>query len=214
MAENDAAKQESRSRLAGVVISNATVILSAIGASFAFSGFTYYQELFAAFGLKPFAIELSNVDIAAHGAFAVAWAIWTLIKAYWLRSVLTLGVALAIGGGIAFGVTRLPWLKAALEQTKPYLDPVSRANNRVLRWAIAFLILGVGFTAGGTAAKQDIAFFQQARHRPVNCYAIKGRVFQGIPLAQDKDTIILVRPRSTVVLSFDTMEIAVCRLQA
>lgn len=211
MAENDGAEQQPRLQLATVVISNAALLITVVGACFAFSGFTYYQELFNNFGLKPFAIELSNVDITAYGAYAVTWTIWSLVKAHWLKFVLTIAAATIIGGVLALCAHRWPWLNRYLNRARPQIEAIGRINSRVLWLMAAFLALGIGFSAGGTAAKQDIAYFNKARQRPLNCYKIKDRTIAGVPLAQDKDTIILVRPSSTIMLPFN--EISSCARQ-
>lgn len=213
VAGRDVAELGTRTRLAAVVVSNAAIIVTALGATFAFAGFTYYEQLFDNFGLKPFAIELSNVDIAAHGAYAVTWAIWELIREYWLFFTTTIVAAFTIGAVIAFGTKSWPKLRRLLHRSRPILEQVGEVNNRILWLMVALLVLGIGFTAGSVAAKRDFAYFEQARKRATNCYKIKGTVIRGVPLAQDKDTIILVRRASTILLPFDEIEVAACQLK-
>lgn len=210
MAEGSGGKQQPQSQIATVVISNAALLITVVGACFAFSGFTYYHDLFSNFGLKPFAIELSNADITAYGAFAVMWTIWSLVKAHWLKFVLTIAVATIIGGALAICAHRWSWLNRHINRARPHLEAVGRINSRLLWLMIACLAVVIGFTAGSTAAKQDIAYFNKARQRPWNCYKIKDRIIAGVPLAQDKDTIILIRPSSTILLQFDEIEISAC----
>lgn len=195
------------------VLSNAAVLLPAAGAALGFAGHSYYQRLFAAFGLKPSVVEISSIDIAARGLDAILFAPFGFVRDHG-ESIVWPWVPLMLCCGLA-GLTFRPLLS---NRTKIRLVPLicrfDRWQARGLRWLLAFLVIGLGYTAGFNAANEDVAGIQQARAKIVNCYRIDGAIIPALLLGQDKTTVVLVKARSTVVREFKAMEIVKCRTPA
>ena len=195
------------------VLSNAAVLLPAAGAALGFAGHTYYQRLFAAFGLKPSVVELSSIDIAARGLDAILFAPFGFVRDHG-ESIVWPWVPLMLCGSLA-GLAFRPLLSNhAKRRLVPLIGRFDRWQARGLRWLLALLVIGLGYTAGYNAANEDVAGIQQARMRVVNCYRIDGAIIPALLLGQDKTTVVLVKSRSTVVRSFTAMEIAECRTPA
>jgi len=191
-------------------LTNAAVFLPVAGAALGFAGNTYYQRLFAGFGLKPAVVELSPLDIASRGFEAMIFAPFGFVREHGVAIVWPWIPALLVGGLIGLVLKRFFPSTSFRQSLTRIVDRFDRLQARSLRWLVAIFVVGISFGAGFNAAIYDIAGIQQARTKPVNCYRIDRNVVPAVLLAQDKTTVVLVKAQSTLVRSFTTLEIAAC----
>ncbi len=192
------------------MISNAAVLVPAAGATLTFAGHSYYERLFQEFALKPGVIELTPIDFAARGVDVLIFAPFALAIDHWRSVLWQVPAALIVGGVIGLGLRRISPGWRRNPRVRRALRRFDRWQARAMRWLTAILVLAIGYGAGAKGGAYDAAGIRAARRAAVNCYTVDGLVIRGIPLGQDKDTIVLVEADRTVVRSFGTIDVAKC----
>lgn len=192
------------------MFSNAAVLVPAAGATLTFAGHNYYERLFREFALLPGVIELIPIDFAARGVNVLIFAPFAFLIDHWRSVLWQVPAALFVGGVIGLGLRRILQSWRRNSRMRHALRRFDRWQARAMRWLIAILVLAVGYGAGAKGGAYDAAGIQAARRAAVNCNTVNGVVIHGIPLGQEKDTIVLVEADRTVVRSFGTIDVAKC----
>ena len=175
------------------------LISSLVGGFLVFCGMGYYKRLFAEFALDPGLVEISNFQLIAKGVDCSFYSLIQLVVRNWYRW----GLSIVIGSVIGLILIACLWHRggmALLERIEPVNARVGRWTMTILKWNFAILLASTGFLAGSNGGGAQASYLQQVRANPTNCYALDGKLYSGVILAQDRQRTVLIRPDRTMIV--------------
>lgn len=174
------------------VLDRLPTVAIALGGFVTFTGNSYIENRFRAFGLDSGMLSLCQGYIICKGVTAAVGGIGLVIWNVKFYIVLGIGIAVALGavGVLAASTLRRHTIWPALRAA---YDFINRCNPIILKVCIVGFATGAGLVAGSVGAEYDTRHISDAIRNGVgNIYTAGTRQVCGLPLGQDPTTSVFV----------------------